>query len=300
MQNISNKSESIMSPIFFMFGFGYTASRLAQRLTPLGFDVVGTLRQERKITTNHSPGIHLIDFQATDIEQYLSQATHVLISIPPVEGKGDIVLSYYSALIKRYAPSIKWLGYLSSTGVYGDHQGNWVDEGSKCIPKTPSAVLRIEAENAWFSCARINLLPLHIFRLAGIYGPERNPMRKIQSGKKYSIYKKGQVFSRIHVDDIVSVLLASIKSPNPLSIYNVADDEPAASYEVDAYAASLLKCPPLPLLPIEEASLSPREHEFYLSNRRVCNKKIKKELNIALQYPSFREGLRQIGKSNNA
>lgn len=283
-----------MSPVFFMFGFGYTASRLAERLIPLGFEIVGTIREAGKKPTRHSSAVRLIDFQATDIELYLSQTTHLLISIPPVEGVGDRVISHYSALIRRYAPNIKWLGYLSSTGVYGDHQGQWVDEDSLCRPKTSSGVLRLEAENAWFSLAQIDQIPLHVFRLAGIYGPQRNPIERIRSGKKYSIYKEGQLFSRIHVDDIVSTLIASIKSPNPMSIYNVADDEPAASYEVDAYAASLLKRSPLPLIPFEEASLSPREHEFYLSNRRVSNEKIKRELMILLNYPSFREGLRQI------
>ncbi|CAM2800574.1 oxidoreductase (NAD-dependent epimerase/dehydratase) [Legionella steigerwaltii] len=289
-----------MTPSFFIFGFGYTANRLAQRLIQLGFDVVGTTRQERKRTTNHYSAITLIDFNAADIDYYLSQSTHLLISVPPTAGVGDLVLSYYSELIKRHAPHIEWLGYLSSTGVYGDYQGNWVDEESICRPKSASGILRLNAEKAWFSYAESNQLPLHIFRLAGIYGPQRNPLERIISGKKYSIFKEGQVFSRIHVDDIVSVILASIKNPHPLSTYNVADDEPAASHEVDAYAASLLNQSPLPLVPFEEASLSPREQEFYLSNRRVSNLKIKKELNIVLQYPSFREGLMQLWREHFA
>ncbi|MDR3501169.1 MAG: SDR family oxidoreductase [Legionella sp.] len=283
-----------MTPTFFMFGFGYTATRFAEKLIPLGFDVVGTTRQERKKITNHSHGITLIDFDASDIEDYLSQSTHLLISVPPVAGVGDYVLSHYSELIRRHAAHIEWVGYLSSTGVYGDYQGNWVDEESICRPQSASGILRRNAENAWFSYAKENQLPLHVFRLAGIYGPQRNPLERIQSGKKYSIYKEGQVFSRTHVDDITSVLLASIKNPHALSIYNVADDEPAASHVVDAYAASLLKQLPLPLISFEDASLSPKELEFYLSNRRVSNVKIKRELNIALRFPSFREGLSQI------
>lgn len=283
-----------MTQAFFMFGFGYIANRLTEKLTLLDFDVVGTTRQERKRTTNHSPAITLIDFEASEIEYYLSRSTHLLMSVPPVADKGDLILSYYSELIKRHARHVEWLGYLSSTGVYGDYQGNWVDGSSVCRPQSSSGILRLEAEKAWLSYAKYNKLPLHIFRLAGIYGPERNSLVRIQSGKKYSIYKEGQMFSRIHVDDIVSILLASIKKPNPLSIYNVADDEPAASHVVDAYAASLLKQLPLPLISFEEASLSPREQEFYLSNRRVSNLKIKKELNIVLHYPSFREGLTQI------
>lgn len=283
-----------MTPTFFMFGFGYTANRLAQKLIPLGFDVVGTTRQQIKKTMRLPSAITLIDFESSDIKDYLNQSTHLLISVPPAAVMGDLVLSNYLELIKRHAPHIDWLGYLSSTGVYGDYQGNWVDEESICKPQSPSGILRLEAENKWVSLAKGNQLPLHIFRLAGIYGPGRNPLERIQSGKKYSIFKDGQVFSRIHVDDIVSVLLASIEHPNPFSIYNVADDEPAASHVVDAYAASLLQRLPLSLIPFEEASLSTKELEFYLSNRRVSNTKIKQELDVILHYPSFREGLAQI------
>ena len=289
-----------MNPSFFIFGFGYTANRVAQRLIQLGFDVIGTTRQKSKKAMTHSEKITLIDFEAADIEYYLSQTTHLLISIPPDAHVGDLVLSHYSELIKQHAAHIDWLGYFSSTGVYGDYQGNWVDEGSICRPENASGILRLKAEKAWFSYAESNQLSLHIFRLAGIYGPQRNPLERIISGKKHSVFKKGQVFSRIHVDDIVSVLLASIKKPHPLSTYNVADDEPAASHEIDAYVASLLKQSPLPLILFEEASLSPREQEFYLSNRRVSNFKIKKELNIVLRYPSFREGLTQIWREDFA
>lgn len=286
-----------MTPCFFIFGFGYTANRIAQKLLQLGFNVVGTIRQNKK-TMIHSEEITLIDFETANIEHYLSASTHLLISIPPDAKVGDVVLASYSELIKRYAVNIEWLGYLSSTSTYGDHQGNWVDEESICKPKNPAGMLRLKAEKDWFSYAKNNQLPLHIFRLAGIYGPERNVLARIQSGKKYSIFKEGQFFSRIHVDDIVATLIASMNNPHPLTIYNIADDEPASSHEVDAYAAFLLQRLPLPLLPFEEASLSPRELEFYLSNRRVSNLKIKKELNVILQYPSFREGLAQIGRED--
>ncbi|MCW8408870.1 SDR family oxidoreductase [Legionella sp. PATHC035] len=289
-----------MTPSFFIFGFGYTANRLAQRLIQLGFNVVGTTRHAPQKAMTHPAKITLIDFQAADLEYYLSQSTHLLMSVPPDARMGDLVLSSYAELIRENRAHIQWLGYLSSTGVYGDYQGNWVDEESICKPKSATGILRLQAEKAWYSYAESNQLPLHIFRLAGIYGPQRNPLERIVAGKKFSIFKEGQVFSRIHVDDIVSVLLASIKIPHPLSTYNVADDEPAASHEVDAYAASLLKQAPLPLIPFEEASLSPREQEFYWSNRRVSNLKIKNELNIVLQYPSFREGLMQLWREHFA
>ncbi|ETO92202.1 SDR family oxidoreductase [Legionella oakridgensis] len=285
-----------MNPSFFIFGFGYTANILAKKLTQLGLRTVGTTRQQRKKTTDDSSAIKLIDFETPEIEHYLSQSTHLLVSIPPLTGAGDSVLLKYADLIKRHAFHIEWLGYFSSTSVYGDHQGNWVDETSACKPHSLSGILRLKTEQAWLSYAKANQLPLHIFRLAGIYGPERNILERIHLGKQYSIFKEGQVFSRIHVDDIVSVLLASIQAIHPLSIYNIADDEPEASHVIDAYAAFLLQRSPLPLVPFEKASLSAMELEFYSNNRRVSNLKIKNELNIALQYPSFREGLTQLWK----
>ena len=283
-----------MNPSIFIFGFGYTATFFSRKLAQLVFEVVGTTRQPRKNTITDSSSITLIDFEAPDIEHYLSQSTHLLLSIPPSARVGDLVLSHCADLIKRHAAHIEWLGYLSSTGVYGDHQGKWVDEEAICRPKSSTGTLRLEAEQAWLSFAEKNQLPLHIFRLAGIYGSGRNALERINLGKKFSIFKEGQVFSRVHVEDIVSVLIASLNCIRPLSIYNVADDEPEASHVVDAYAASLLQRSPLPLVRIENALLSPMEQEFYSSNRRVSNLKIKKDLNFVLQYPSFREGLAQI------
>jgi nucleoside-diphosphate-sugar epimerase len=281
-----------MSSNFFIFGLGYTAQRFAQELLSLGYKVFGTSRQQGK---KHLYLMTVIDFEAPDIEYYLSQSTHLLITIPPNASIGDPVLFYYYEMIKRHISRIKWVGYLSSTGVYGDHQGRWVNEESICKPDSSSGLLRLEAEKAWLSYAVKHQLPLHLFRLAGIYGPERNALERIYGGKKYSIFKEGQVFSRVYVDDIVSVLLASIQTPKPLSIYNVADDEPAASHVVDAYAATLLNRSPLPLIHYADASLSLslREKEFYLSNRRISNLKIKKELDN-LSYPSFREGLKHL------
>ncbi|MFA5959711.1 MAG: SDR family oxidoreductase [Tatlockia sp.] len=279
--------------VFFIFGFGYTAEALANRLTSLGFEVVGTTSTAKKRQSPHQ----LIDFFAPEVAMHLQKATHVLVTIPPVDGVPDVVLSYYGELIKRYASSIQWLGYLSSTGVYGDHHGEWVDETSPCLPQSNQGLLRLQAENAWMALARQRTLPLHVFRLAGIYGPQRNALERILAGKQYSIYKKGQVFSRIHVDDIVSVVLQSMQHPNPLSIYNVADDEPAPAHLVDAYAAQLLNRPALPLLDCEKAPLSPMEKSFYSANRQVSNWKIKKELNILLRFPSFREGLKEIQQS---
>lgn len=283
-----------MRPCFFIFGFGYTAQSLANQLTQRGFTVIGTSRDVSNIQPNPTAEIRLINFDSPDIESYFSQATHLLVSTPPSDTNIDPVLAKYSAMIKNHATHIQWAGYLSSTGVYGDHQGEWVNETSDCRPCSFSGKSRLTAENDWLSLAKLCHLPLHIFRLAGIYGPRRNPLERLKAGKKYRLFKEGQVFSRIHVEDIVSVLLSSMNSINPLSIYNVADDEPEASHIVDEFAASLLSIDPPPLLPIEQAALSQMEKGFYASNRRISNLKIKNELHVTLKYPSYREGLTQL------
>ncbi|KTD40211.1 SDR family oxidoreductase [Legionella parisiensis] len=283
-------------PCFFIFGFGYTAEFLASELHKLNFKVIGTTRDKNKILNCDQKNYKLIDYCANEIEPYLSEATHILVCIPPAEKIGDPVLSCFSDLISQNRSHIRWLGYLSSTSVYGDHQGAWVSEESNSIATGIQGKLRLIAENEWMSFARQYVIPLHIFRLAGIYGPHRNAIERIIAGKKASIYKEGQYFSRIHVADIASVIIASLKNPQPYSVYNVADDEPSSSHIVDAYAASLLGRPPLPLISFETATMSSMEKQFYTSNRRVSNAKIKEDLKVNLDYPSYREGLNQLFK----
>lgn len=288
-----------MSRCFLIFGFGYTAQILAPKLLSQGFTVVGTSRNIEK-HQNNNLNLKLVDFNSPDLEKYISQSTHLLISIPPTNGVDDLVLVQYGESIKKQAAHLQWLGYLSSTGVYGDYQGDWVNEDTMCMPQTPSGIARLKAEKSWTLYAKENQLPLHIFRLSGIYGPGRNVLERLIKGKKFSIFKKEQVFCRIHVEDIASTLCASLKWPNPLSIYNVSDDEPAPAHVVDHYGAMLLHQKAPLLLPFSEASLSPMEREFYANNRRVSNAKIKKELDVTLKYPTYREGLTQIWRDNFA
>lgn len=288
-----------MKPNFFIFGFGYTAKALANQLISQGFSVIGTSRLPEEQQKEHA-GVKIIDFNSPHIQAFIGQSTHILISTPPANTQSDLVLIQYGELIKQQTPYLKWLGYLSSTGVYGNYQGNWVNEDSECIPHTSAGIARLKAEQAWIAFAKENQLPLHVFRLSGIYGPARNAIDRMIHGKKYSIYKEGQVFCRVHVEDIVSTLLASIQSPKALSIYNVSDDEPAPAHIVDQYAAKLLHQKPLPLIPFAEAHLSPMEQEFYANNRRVSNIKIKEEFNMVLKYPTYREGLTQIWKDHFA
>lgn len=288
-----------MNSCFLIFGFGYTAKALAPKLVAAGFKVIATSRSPEDHQHDNSD-IQVIDFNSSKVEHYLSLATHLLFCIPPTSGLGDIVLNNHAEAIKKQAPHLKWLGYLSSTGVYGDHEGNWVNEDSVCIPHTATGMARLQAEQAWTPFAEKHQLPLHIFRLSGIYGPERNALERLLQGKKQSVFKENQVFCRIHVEDIVSTLLASIQSPKPLSIYNVADDEPAAAHVVDQFAATLLHRDPLPLIPFTEAHLSAMEQEFYANNRRVSNAKMKQELHVVLQYPTYKEGLSQLWRTNYA
>lgn len=286
-----------MSPCFLIFGFGYTAKVLAPQLVSQGFRVLATSRTPDEQQANAL--VQIIDFNDPNMEDYLSLSTHMLISTPPSSTLGDPVLNQYGDLIKK-ASHLQWLGYLSSTGVYGDHQGQWVNEDSPCSASSSTGNARLQAEQAWLKFAQENIHPLHVFRLSGIYGPGRNVIERLLQGKKSSIFKEEQVFCRIHVEDIVATLLASIQYPNPLCIYNVSDDEPAPPHIVDQYGCTLLQRPPLPLIPFAEAPLSPMEKEFYSNNRRVCNLKIKNELKVILKYPTYREGLNQIWNKRNA
>lgn len=283
-----------MHPKIMIFGFGYTANFLAKELAALDFHVVGTSRNQELLGLNSKHSYELINFTRMDIEKNLSTATHILVSTPPSAEFGDPVLANFVDLIKKYAPQSQWLGYLSSTGVYGDHQGRWVDESSASLSLGLQAKARLKAEQAWISLAQNHQLPLHVFRIAGIYGPKKNALTRIAQGKIQTIYKENHFFSRIHVADIAAVLVASIKNPKPISIYNVADDEPAPSYKVDAYAAHLLNTPAPEKIPFELAALSPMTKEFYTHHRRVGNAKIKQELLIKLIYPTYREGLQNL------
>lgn len=223
----------------------------------------------------------------------------MLISIAP-EPDGDPVLAAESAALAKAAPHLEWVGYLSTTGVYGDHKGAWVDESTPLNPATERGHARVDAEAAWAALAARSGLPLHIFRLAGIYGPGRGPFEKVRGGTAQRIIKPGQVFSRIHVDDLATTLAASIARPNPGAIYNVCDDDPAPPEDVIAHAATLLGLPPPPAVPYAEADLPPMARSFYAESKRVRNDRIKAELGVRLAYPSYREGLAAVLKAEGS
>jgi nucleoside-diphosphate-sugar epimerase len=190
--------------------------------------------------------------------------------------------------------NLSWLGYLSTTGVYGDRGGGWVDETAALSPSGERGRRRVAAETGWLDLWRRCGVPVHIFRLAGIYGPGRSPFDALRAGSAKRIDKPGQVFSRIHVGDLAGVLAASISRPRPGAVYNVCDDDPAAPQAVVAHAAALLGVPAPPLVPLEAAGLSSMARSFYDDNKRVSNRLIKRELGMTLRYPDYRTGLADI------
>ena len=268
------------------FGLGYSARVLAGRLGDDGWRVTGTSRDPSNPDSLCFDRDHPLEPAA------FAGVTHILVSIPP-EDAGDPVLDRHAEDIAAL-PGLIWLGYLSTTGVYGDRAGAWVDERSELRPSGPRGRRRVAAESGWLDLWRRRGVPAHIFRLAGIYGPGRSPFEALRAGTAKRVDRPGQVFSRIHVDDLARVLVASVTRPRPGAVYNVCDDDPAAPEAVIAHAASLLGLPAPPLVPFETAGLSPMAKSFWDDNKRILNALIKAELGVALCYPNYRAGLAAI------
>lgn len=266
-----------------ILGYGYSASALAARLAPHGWRIIATTRDAAKFATMRAAGVEPVLWPC-DLTAALAQASHILASAAPDEN-GDPFLQAAQEAIA--ASPAGWLGYLSTTAVYGDHEGAWVDEETPVTPQSLRAVLRVLAEKQWLA----QRPPAHIFRLAGIYGPDRGPFQKVRDGTARRIIKPGQVFSRIHVDDIALVLEASMQHPNAGRIYNVCDDDPAPPEDVLGHAATLLGLPPPPQVPFETAEMSPMARSFYRESKKVSNARIRQELGVELAYPTYREGL---------
>lgn len=269
------------------FGHGYSASALATLLLPDGWTIWGTTRSPEKMPALKAQGVRPLLWDDPGVHEVLASASHVLTSVAP-GAEGDPVLARFGKQIAQVAPQLEWAGYLSTTGVYGDHGGGWVDEDTPLSPSTKRGQARVLTEGEWQA---VPSLPLHVFRLAGIYGPGRGPFEKVQSGTARRIIKPGQVFSRTHVEDIAQVLAASIARPNPGAAYNVCDDDPAPPQDVIAHAAELLGLPVPPAVAFEDANLTPMARSFYAESKRVRNDRIKDELGVELLYPTYREGL---------
>jgi nucleoside-diphosphate-sugar epimerase len=276
------------------FGLGYSARVLADRLVREGWRVRGTSRGAEQAAALCAAGYdtHRFDREHPLLAGAFDGVTHVLVSVPPDEA-GDPVFDTHAGEIAAI-PRLAWLGYLSTTGVYGDRAGGWVDEDSELRPSGVRGRRRVMAEAEWLDLWRGRGVAVHIFRLAAIYGPGRSPFEALRAGTAKRIAKSGQVFSRIHVEDLAGVLAASIPQPRPGAIYNVCDDEPAAPETVVAHAAALLGIAPPPLVPFEEADLPPMARSFYEDSKRVSNTLIKTELGVKLRYPDYRAGLAGI------
>ncbi|MCB5174267.1 SDR family oxidoreductase [Microvirga lenta] len=280
----------------FIFGLGYTARRFIGAYGDRFARISGTSRSPEDSQPSESSGPSTYRFSDTDfdprIPDQLDAADALLVCVPPTGGE-DPVLRRFAAHIAS-SSRLRWIGYLSTVGVYGDAQGGWIDERSPPDPGTPRSRHRLAAERQWLALGERASLSIQIFRLAGIYGPGRNALQRIADGTAQRIVKPGQVFNRIHMDDIAQVLLSSMERPSRNAIYNVADDEPGPPQDVITYAAHLLGCPPPPEVPFEEADLTPMARSFYEDNKRIRNTRIKTDLGVTLRYPTFRHGLKAL------
>lgn len=281
------------------FGFGFCAKALAPLLRARGWALSATCRDAEKQAALKAENISPLLLQGAPLSAAeLAGVTHILLSAAPTED-GDPALPLLQDALTALETKPQWMGYLSTTGVYGDHKGAWIDEETPPGPLGARGQRRVAAEKAWGALAEAQDLPMHYFRLAGIYGPLRNQLRSLKNGTARRIDKPGQVFSRIHVDDIAQVLMASIDRPNPGRAYTVCDDEPAPPQDVVAFAAGLMHTTPPPLLPFDEAVLSPMAKSFYGENKRLRNRRMVDELGVALIHPTYREGLRALYESGD-
>jgi nucleoside-diphosphate-sugar epimerase len=279
------------------FGLGFSARVLAERLAAKGWTISATSRSAEGAGKIRALGYcaFLFDGSAPLPEDALAGVTHIVVSAPPDAG-GDPVLQQHAALFAARARQFRWIGYLSTTGVYGDHGGALVTEETPLTPNTERGRKRLLAETQWLDLWREHGLPVHIFRLAGIYGPGRNQLLSLKDGTAKRVIKDGQIFSRIHVEDIATVLEASMAKPNPGGAYNVCDDEASPPQDVVEFGARLLGLPVPPAIAFEQAELSPMARSFYADSKRVSNARLKQELGVRLRYPNYREGLAQLAR----
>ena len=290
------KLQSGTGRVCVLIGCGFTARALIGSLKSQGFDVYGTTRNTDKLPELAALGVHPILYAGTVSQEFrraLNRATHVVSSIGPRNMSDPFITAMRTGFGRNWIkimPNVEWAGYLSATSVYGDRKGHWVFEEELLYPSTARGKARVMAELDWLESG----LPVHIFRIAGIYGPGRNAFDRIKSGNAQAVVKKGHVSNRVHVHDIASALIASINAPDPHAIYNLADDDPCPPQDVLQFAATLLRVKALHEVPIEDAEMSDMARSFYAEERRTSNARAKKELDWDPQYPSYREGLVSI------
>lgn len=298
LQQSKSEQTSNSGDQFLCLGFGMVAKCLAPHLLSQGISLAASVRSDDGVLYCQLNNITALPLQAPhyiNLRRALQSANHILISAPPKptlsrEGHSDPYLSILESIQSpNLFPNIKWVGYLSATSVYGDRGGHYVFEDENLYPTTARGKARVLAELAWLETG----LPVHIFRLAGIYGAGRNPLLRAQMPNAKIIVKPNHISSRIHVDDIVSALLASMDKPNPTQVYNLADDHPAAPHDVMRYAAKLLDLD-LPEIRFDQAEMSDMARSFYQERRRTANDRLKAELGWKPQYPDYQTGLKAL------
>ena len=284
------------APRLLCLGLGYTARALARRSSADGWHIAGTARTPEGAAALSAAGWQGLVLDGTrrspELAGVIAEATHVLVSIPP-SSEGDPALPGLADDLAR-AAGLGWIGYLSTVGVYGDHAGGWVDEATPPVNPGVRARRRLEAERQWLQLGDLHQKRVEVFRLPGIYGPGRSAVEALLAGTARRIVKPGQVFNRIHVDDIAAALAIAMTGPPWHKVYNLVDDEPAPPEDVVAFAAELLGVAPPPPIPFAEAELSPMAARFYAESKRVSNRRMRRDLGVSLAYPTYREGLAAI------
>lgn len=284
-----------------VIGLGYSAGFFAREALAKGWEVTGTVRTAEKAGQLSRDGIPTLVFDGFAVSSRLAtaiaEADAVLISAQPGED-GDPALACLSGQLET-APNLRWIGYLSTIGVYGDHGGAWIDESAACRPTNQRSKLRLATDEAWLAFGQRTGKAVQIFRLGGIYGPGRNGIVNLRQGTARRLVKPGQVFNRIHVDDIAGVLMASLDKPRNGAIYNVVDDEPAPPQDVVAFAAQTIGVAPPPEVPFDPAKLSAMAASFYGENKRVSNALVKRELGYEFRYPTYREALTALAAAGD-
>ncbi len=301
---MTNKTDAVSRPdgdsrsSLLIFGLGYAASAIAEKLQAK-FDTIATTNRALPKNVDKSPyrhlvfdGVHLSDALAATIKS----ATHILVSIGP-DKLGDPVINAAGEILGT-APDLKWLGYLSTVGVYGNHDGEWVDEETPCRPVSARSIERLKAEDGWLDIARKKNIPLAIFRLSGIYGPGRNALVNIEKGRSRQLIKKGQVFNRIHRDDIATAVHQAVEK-NANGIFNITDDEPAPPQDVVTFVHQLQGSEPPQEIDFETADLTPMARSFYGENKRVSNARSKAILGMKYAWPNYRLAFEEMWKYDN-
>ena len=285
----------------FVFGLGYSAGFFARHHAAAFGSLSGTVRSRDKADDLGREGIRAFVFDGEEsdprIPAALAEADALVVSVQPTDGR-DPALARFGEQIA--AGPARRIAYLSTIGVYGDHGGAWIDERVTPAPESRRGQERFAIETAWLDLGTRTGKAVAVLRLAGIYGPGRNVLDDLKAGEARRIDKPGQVFNRIHVEDIGRTIAAALGSADPHGVWNVTDDEPAPAPDVVAYGAALLGIAPPPLIRFADASLSPMARSFYGANRRVSNRAIKERLGVQLRYPTYRDGLQGLLRPDEA